>query len=129
MLEVRQCDVVAGRGLDVENRKAGKREITLLSLDKWSETCNELGAVISWHARRANLLVEGLDLAATIGDTLAIGDVRIKIHMESTPCGLMDEQYPGLRAALKADCRGGVAGQVLAGGTIRIGDGVLVNPS
>lgn len=124
MIDITACEVLTDRGLTLENRKPGKRELTLLSAEAWANACRNLCAVIPWHLRRANLLVEGIDLAATIGQTLAVGEVRVTIHMESKPCGLMDRQYEGLRAALEPECRGGVAGQILIGGTIRIGDPV-----
>jgi MOSC domain-containing protein YiiM len=70
------------------------------------------------------LLIGGLDLSATIGRTLSIGSTRIQVHGETKPCGLMDQQHAGLRQALVPDCRGGVYGQVLTGGTILVGDPV-----
>jgi MOSC domain-containing protein YiiM len=57
---------------------------------------------------------------------LCIGDARIRLHGETRPCHIMDEQHDGLRRALEPDCRGGVFGQVLAGGVIRAGDRVEV---
>jgi len=38
----------------------------------------------------------------------------------------MDQQHAGLRQALVPDCRGGVYGQVLTGGTILVGDAVTL---
>jgi MOSC domain-containing protein YiiM len=127
MAETRECLVLAGRGLDLENRKPGKREITLLSAESWAETCRALGAEVPWYSRRANLLVEGLDLGSTIGRTLTIGPVRIHVHGETKPCKIMDQQRDGLREALIPSMRGGVYGQVLTGGTIRVGDHVTVD--
>ena len=62
---------MAKRGIDTENRPHGKREVTLLSAEAWAEVCRELGADLPWHKRRANFLVEGIDLAGTIGKTIA----------------------------------------------------------
>ena len=127
MTEVREIIVLAGRGPEVENRKPGKREITLLSAESWAATCRDFGVDLPWWYRRANLLIEGLDLSAAIGRTLSIGSIRIQVHGETKPCGLMDQQHAGLRQALVPDCRGGVYGQVLAGGTIRVGDLVTLS--
>lgn len=126
MQEVQECNVIAGRGIDTENRIPGTREVTFLSNESWVDTCEEVGADLSWTNRRANFLVEGVDLDATIGCTLAIGDVRIRIHGETKPCGLMDRQHEGLRRALAPACRGGVHGEVITGGTIRVGDAISV---
>ncbi len=122
MREIEKCRVLVNRGLELENRPPGRRSLTLLSRESWSDTCRDLGADLPWWLRRANLLVEGLDLAATVGHTVEIGAIRVYIHDETRPCKLMDEQHEGLRAALKGEFRGGVFGQVLNEGIIRIGD-------
>ena len=126
MTEVNACEVLTGGGLVGENRPSGKREVTLLSAEAWNDTCRELKSDLPWTLRRANLLVDGIDLAATPGRTIAVGEVRIQVHGETRPCGIMDKQHAGLRAALVPDGRGGVTGEILAGGTIRVGDAVEV---
>ena len=126
MTEVREILVLAGRGPEVENRKPGKREITLLSAESWAAACRDLGVELPWWYRRANLLIEGIDLSAAIGGTLSIGSIRIKVYGETKPCHIMDQQYGGLRQALVPNCRAGVHGQVLAGGIIRVGDPVTL---
>ncbi len=118
------ANIIAGRGIDTENRKQGTREITLMCEWAWKRTCEQLSADLPWTTRRANLFTKGFNLPATIGKTIAIGDVIIKVHDESRPCGLMDEQHAGLREALKPESRGGVCGEVLSGGTIHVGDTV-----
>jgi MOSC domain-containing protein YiiM len=130
MAEVQQCEVLPGRGITTENRKTGKREITLISQERWQQTCAELGTMLPWHTRRANLLIEGLDFASLVGQVINIGDhVTVRVHGETKPCGIMDQQYDGLRKSLEPDFRGGVFGQVLTGGTLRIGQNVtLVAP-
>ena len=127
MSEIEKCMVLAKRGLDLENRKHGKREVTLLSVQSWADVCQEIGKEIPWYIRRANFLIDGMDLASIIGKTLAIGSVRVHIYGETKPCFLMDEQCEGLRAALRSDCRGGVHGQVLNDGEIQIGDTVSIS--
>jgi len=128
MVEATEIAVLPGRGPEIENRKQGKREITLLSAESWAQVCRELGVELPWWSRRANLLTEGIDLSNTIGSTLSIGSIRIKVHGETKPCGIMDQQHAGLRKALAPNGRGGVYGQVLAGGTIRVGDHVTLLP-
>ena len=85
-----------------------------------------LGVDLPWRERRANLLVEGIDLAAAIGHIVTIGEVRLQIHGEIEPCEIMDAVHTGLCAALVPDCRGGVFGEGLSGGTIRVKDPVSV---
>ncbi len=129
MREIEECRVLVNRGLELENRPPGRRSLTLLSRESWFDTCRDLGADLPWWMRRANLLVEGLDLAATIGHTVEIGTIRVYIHDETRPCKLMDEQHEGLRAALKGEFRGGVFGQVLNEGIIRVGDEIRLTIS
>ena len=124
MQATHECRVLARRGIDTENRKHGKREVTLLTAEAWGDVCRELGVDLSWHFRRANFLVEGVDLANTIGKTISIGAVTVYIHGETKPCQLMDDQHQRLREALKPNHRGGVFGQVKTGGTICVGDPV-----
>jgi MOSC domain-containing protein YiiM len=126
MREAREAVVVIGRGLEVENRKSGRREVTLISAESWADVCRELGVSLPWYTRRANLLIEGMELSVTIGRVIRIGTIEVRIHGESKPCNVMEAQQVGLRDALKPHCRGGVFGEVLVGGTIRVDDKVEV---
>lgn len=128
MQTVDECRVLPHHGIDTENRKHGKREVTLLESEAWADVCRELDAELPWHIRRANFLVAGIDLARTIGKTISIGEVRVYVHGETKPCQLMDDQHQGLREALKPKHRGGVFGQVKTGGMIRVGDAVAMLP-
>lgn len=116
------CKVSVGRGLDLENRNPGRRNITLLSMESWSDVCRALPCDLPWHTRRANLLVEGVNLESWVGKPIVVGEVRLWIWGETRPCELMETLHPGLRAALRSGFRGGVFGQVLIEGTIRVGD-------
>lgn len=127
MREAREAVVEPGRGITTENRKTGRREVTLISTQAWAEACRDLGVELPWYTRRANLLIEGIDLAATLGRVITIGPVQVRIHGETRPCGIMESQQAGLRDALKPNFRGGVHGEVLTGGTIRVGDPVRID--
>jgi MOSC domain-containing protein YiiM len=74
--------------------------------------------------RRANFMVSGLSLANSRGRVLTLGGVRVRIGGETRPCERMDEQCPGLTAALGPDWGGGVHAVVLDDGAVRIGDPV-----
>ena len=104
--------------------KPGKRQVTVISAESWTDTCEDLGQEIPWTTRRANLLIEGIELPHRTGDVIEIGDVRLLVTMEVDPCSRMEEQFDGLRAALTPEWRGGVACTVLKGGSIRLGDDV-----
>ena len=126
MSESTSCVLVAGKGFEVETRGGGVRQVTLLSVESWGDVCAELETELPWHTRRANLLVDGIELEATVGRVVTIGEARLRVHGEATPCNVMDQQHLGLRAALRPHGRGGVFAEVLTGGTIRIDDVVVV---
>ena len=113
---------VGGVG-DVPGRSPA-REVTVVDRAAWRSACRELGQDVPWTARRANLLVTGLDLRASAGCELRIGAVRLRVTGETLPCRIMDRQRAGLRRALEPDWRGGATCTVLAGGAVAVGDTV-----
>lgn len=124
MDSVRETTLVAGHGMSGSVDRSRRRQITLLSQEAWIEATAGLERDPGPAARRANILVNGVDLADTRGRILRIGECRITIGGELTPCERMDEASPGLRRALQPDWRGGVFGQVIEGGVVRVGDSV-----
>jgi len=123
---VERVEAEAGTGLVGDHAGAGKRQITLLGREGWEAACAELGQTLDPGVRRANLLVEGVDLGASIGKQLFVGGVRIEVVGETKPCQLMDDMALGLHDALRPECRGGVYGKVLEGGPLEPGMPVRV---
>lgn len=103
-----------------------RRQVTLIERQDWDSAMAELGVSHPWSARRANILVDGLDLPQVAGTVLRIGEVRLMVMVECDPCQRMDAVEPGLQAALKQDWRGGVCTRVLTGGVIAVGDVIAV---
>ena len=125
--QVETAEAFPGMGLEGDHAGGGNRQVTLLSEEAWRAACADLGtAALSPGMRRANLVVEGLDLRAAIGKGLQIGPCRIRVVAELRPCRLMDDAAPGLQDALDPDCRGGVYGRVMAGGTLETGAPVAI---
>ncbi len=101
--------------------------MSLMSREAWADGCADLGdPQLEPRGRRANLLVEGVDLPGSIGGRIAIGPCIIDVVAELAPCRLMDDFRPGLRDALKPACRGGVYGRIVRGGALRVGDAVTI---
>mgnify|MGYP003392697657 CR=1 FL=1 len=103
-----------------------RRQVTLIERADWEAATAEVGVDLPWSARRANILVDGLDLPQVPGTVLRIGDVRLMVMVECNPCSRMDALAPGLQAALNTDWRGGVCTRVLSGGEIAVGDAIVV---
>jgi MOSC domain-containing protein YiiM len=120
--------LVAGRGL-VGNADQGKRrQVTLIALETWNRLMAELGATADPSARRANLMVSGIELPESRGRILSIGAVRLRIAGETRPCERMDGAVPGLRRAMEPAWGGGAFAEVLQDGTISVGDPVHFQP-
>jgi MOSC domain-containing protein YiiM len=124
MKRVDAGELIAGRGLEGSVDRSRRRQVTLLAAESWNRCMQELNATTDPSARRANILVSGLQLAHTRGKVLRIGSARLEIGGELTPCERMDKALPGLQGALRPDWRGGVFAQVLGGGWVRVGDAV-----
>ena len=116
--------LVAGRGLQGNADQGGKRQVTLISRERWDELTQVVGAQLDPCSRRANLVVSGLSLADTRGRILRVGTCRLEIVGETRPCEHMDEAAQGLQAAMRERWGGGVYGVVLEDGEIVVGDEV-----
>lgn len=132
---VRSIFVSASHGLEGDVRGGGgrdrRRQVTLLSYEQWSETCEGLGkniASLPWQSRRANLLIRDVRFAREdIGKQMRIGEkLVLEITGETEPCERMNEVLPGLKDALSRDMRAGVTCRVLTEGHIWTGDTAIL---
>ncbi len=103
-----------------------RRQVTLIERGDWEAATAALGVDLPWSDRRANILVDGIDLPQLPGTVLRIGDVRLVVMVECDPCHRMDALAPGLQHALRDDWRGGVCTRVLTGGDIAVDDAITV---
>jgi len=112
---------------DFKGAKYPRRQITVLAREDWQAALAEIGQPdLPWTVRRANLLVEGLELPRAAGGVLRIGTVSLEVTAQTYPCARMEEAQAGLLSALAKDWRGGVTCRVLEGGPIALGDRVEV---
>jgi len=118
----------AGRGLVGSANYGGRRHVTIISAERWSELMAVLDADIDASARRANLLVSGIDLVDSRDRTLLVGSCRLRIGGETRPCERMEEEHAGLQEAMRARWGGGAWATIETGGEIRNGDAVSWAP-
>ena len=146
MDSVSEAELLEGRGLKGNADQGGRRQVAILSKERWEEAVaglaeaeeqsgppissgdNQSGNYIQPKDRRANLFVSGLDLEDTRGWKLTVGGYRMVIAGETKPCAFMDDICDGLQDALRPHWGGGAYAQVLDSGTISIGDYVMLTP-
>jgi MOSC domain-containing protein YiiM len=125
---VRSAALVEGRGVRESANYGGRRHVTIITSERWSELMNELGASIDPSARRANLMVSGLNLENSGGRRLLVGECTLLIGGETRPCERMEEALTGLQEAMRSRWGGGAWAEVVLGGSIAVGDDVQWDP-
>jgi MOSC domain-containing protein YiiM len=133
METVDAVEVTVGEGVRGDFRGAlkpgrNKRQVTVMSDERWRAALADLGASVPWEQRRVNLLVEGLVLdQGTPGARIVFASgLTLEVTGECDPCHRMEEVAPGLKGALLPDWRGGVCTRVIEDGPIRVGDEVRI---
>lgn len=113
-------------GLSGDHGRPGKRAVTLLQAEHLAviAALSDTPELVPELLRR-NLLISGLNLAATRGCSLDISGVRLRVTGPCAPCSRMEEALgPGGYNAMRG--HGGWCAEVLAGGTVRLGAPVMV---
>jgi MOSC domain-containing protein YiiM len=124
MDSVTSAALVAGRGLVGNADQGRRRQVTVIEREVWARLMSELRGDVPPSARRANLMVSACRLTDTRGRVLRIGACRLRILGETTPCERMEEAWPGLQAAMRAEWGGGAFAEVLDDGVIAVGEGI-----
>jgi MOSC domain-containing protein YiiM len=109
-------------GLRGNANRGGRRQVTIISQERWAELMDALGANLPPSVRRANLMVSGVDLESSRGRVLRVGSARLRINGETRPCEQMEAAHAGLQAVMRERWGGGAFAEVLEGGEIRIGE-------
>jgi MOSC domain-containing protein YiiM len=126
MREVGSAVVEAGKGIVGDRYHGTKhRHVTVQSAESLAEAVAEYGAPIPASSTRRNLTVEGGVVPREPGALVRVGPVLLEVVRVAAPCKLLDDTIgPHAQEALRR--RAGSVCRVLEGGTIRVGDEVVL---
>jgi MOSC domain-containing protein YiiM len=142
---VAEINVAKGRRLparamdrvDVEARKgivgdryhgARHRQVSVQSLDGLRDAGQVLGFPVEAALTRRNLTISSGEVPHEPGALIRVGDVLLEVVRVAAPCKLLEDWIgPGAQAALRR--RAGSVCRVLEGGSVAVGDAVLLGGS
>jgi MOSC domain-containing protein YiiM len=125
IVESARLDPVEGLiGDHYAGRTDGARQVTLIASEHLTAIAAYLGreAILPEQMRR-NIVVSGLNLLALKGRRFRLGEALLEATGECHPCSRMEETLgSGGYNAVRG--HGGITARVVAGGVVRVGDGV-----
>ncbi len=102
---------------------SGARELTLIDRGAIAHVTEATGLPFSSVESRRNLITDGVDLDALIGQTFTIGNVVCEGVRACPPCVHLDELTG--KKVMKALVRtGGLRARIVQGGIIQVGDAI-----
>ena len=106
--------------------QSGNRHVTLIQAEHLPVVAALTGRdTLDPALLRRNIVVSGLNLLALKDQTIQIGEVVLEITGQCHPCSKMEIALgPGGYNALRG--HGGLTAKVVKGGTVRVGDAVVV---
>jgi hypothetical protein len=125
LVRLGEATALEGRGLDGDRYAAGRGtfggargyQLTLVE----AEALEEVG--LGWEEARRNVVTRGVRLNALVGRRFRVGEVECAGRRLAEPCAHLERlTRPGLLRPLVH--RAGLRADILAGGTIRVGDTV-----
>jgi MOSC domain-containing protein YiiM len=126
---VTSAEVRVGEGL-VGDRFSGtatsRRQVTLIQAEHLVAVAGMLGIErVDPALTRRNLVVSGINLWALQRSTFRVGNVLLEGTGPCAPCSRMEENFgPGGYNAMRG--HGGITTRVLEGGTVQVGDRVVL---
>lgn len=121
-IETREIECVAGRGIRGDRffdyRENYKGQITFFAFEVYASLCAALGRFDKPPSVfRRNVITEGIDLNALIGEEFAIQGVRFRGTEECKPCYWMDRVFAaGAEEFLRG--QGGLRAMILSNGKL-----------
>jgi len=122
-----EAKVVADYGVegDWRSHPRNSRQLTLIEEESLLATGGKLGLTVPPGASRRQVVVRGMSLNRTVGKSLRLGNILVWVSDLCDPCKNMERTIgPGARLAMAT--HGGVCARVVEGGTLRVGDRVVI---
>ncbi|MFL5821685.1 MAG: MOSC domain-containing protein [Solirubrobacteraceae bacterium] len=135
---VTRVRAACGRGLEGDRYHDGTgsfswkgrgngRDLTLIAAEALEALAAEHGIELTGAASRRNLLTRGIALDALLGRRFLIGNATCVGVRPCEPCThLARLTHPGVLSGLAG--RGGLRADLVAGGSIAVGDAIVVQP-
>ncbi len=126
MRSVETAEVEAGRGI-VGDRYHGTRHrhVSVQSAEALAEAAAAYGADVPAALTRRNLTLDVGEVPREPGARIRVGRVLLEVVRVAAPCKLLDDTIGrGAQEALRR--RGGSIFRVIEGGTIHVGDEVVL---
>lgn len=135
MQPVSEVRAVPGKGLDGDryfnrqgyysDKPGDGRELTLIESEALEHLTQDSGIQIGAEKTRRNLVTKGIQLNDLVGVEFHIGGITVRGVRLCDPCSYLEKHTE--RGVLKAMVdRGGLRVDILSGGTIRVGDAVVL---
>jgi len=126
MRSVDEVTAEAGAGLVGDRYHGSKhRHVSVQSLDELHEAAAAFGRPIDPGLTRRNITIDHGSVPRAPGHRWTVGDVELEVVRDAAPCRMLDDELgDGARTALRR--KAGVICRILTGGTIRVGDPVVV---
>lgn len=128
LCEVSEVIARAGHGLEGDHYDSvdGKRQVSLIQAEHLDAVASMLGKnQIDPRDVRRNIVVRGINLLALKDRAFLVGDVKMTFGALCVPCPRMETNLgPGGFNLMRG--HGGITARVLADGTIRRGDNVVL---
>ncbi len=133
MQSVSEVHAVVESGLDGDrhsgrrayrgNKPGPDRDVTLIEQEAIDAAAREKGVSLDPSETRRNILTRGVRLNELVGREFSVGEVRLRGLRLCEPCSHL-AGLTGRNVIPAFTHRGGLRAQVIAGGTIRVGDGI-----
>lgn len=129
MRSAESVEIRDGHGITGDRyENARHRQVTVQSLEEISLAEQEIGRSLEAIHTRRNITIDSGLLDRAPGSRLMIGEVELEVVRDAAPCKLLEDNL-GRDAKLALHKRAGVVYRTIAGGTIALGDQVVVGPT